>query len=351
MARKANTNKKDENKEVKKTTTKASSSKKSTTNKTNATKKSTDKVVNKNATKKEKVVPKKIEVKEEVIEQDNIFVSKTKGLLIAGGVVLFLVLIFFLSGGEVAVTNSSGSAADFNEIELDDYLDYKEETELSIVYVGRPTCSYCGLLEPILKDVAGQYNLEINYLNTDEFSETEQSKFMASDSYFNEGYGTPLVLLLQNGEIVDMIEGYVEETTIVDFFVTNGVIEEVIEDDLTTAEEVLNLISIDQYLSIKSGSEAAIVYVGRPTCSYCELLKPSLNMITSDYGVVINYLNTDTLSSDEQQQFMNSDSYFNDGYGTPLVLLVQNDEIVDMIEGYVEEDQVVSFFKEHGFIN
>ena len=112
----------------------------------------------------------------------------------------------------------------------------------------------------------------------------------------------------------------------------------------------LTSIDIDDYLDLKEGSDASIIYIARPTCHYCQEMEPIVRNIVYEYGVEINYLNTDELDDDGQAKLIESDDYFSEGYGTPLLLVVQNDEIVDIQEGLSTKDTTVNFFRDNGFI-
>ena len=121
---------------------------------------------------------------------------------------------------------SEDEQGDLNEIDIDEYLDLKEGSEASIIYIARPTCHYCQEMEPIVKNIVYEYGIEVNYLNTDELDDEGQSKLIKSDDYFSEGYGTPLLLVVKDDEIVDIQEGLNDKDTTVNFFKDNGLIEE-----------------------------------------------------------------------------------------------------------------------------
>ena len=113
----------------------------------------------------------------------------------------------------------------------------------------------------------------------------------------------------------------------------------------------LNDIDIDEYLDLKESSDASIIYIARPTCGYCQQEEPIVKNIVYEYGITVNYLNTDNLDDDGQAKLIKSDDYFSEGYGTPLLLVVKDDEIVDILKGLSDKDTIVNFFKENGFIN
>ena len=176
-------------------------------------------------------------------------VEKVKNTTI---VVLVLIIVFgasyFMSelqecdnGGNTTTTSSANNSSsndssdisedeqgDLNEIGIDEYLDLKEGSEASIIYVARPTCHYCQEMEPIVKNIVYEYGITVNYLNTDELDDEGQAKFIKSDDYFDKkgGYGTPMLIIVKDDEFVDVLEGLTTKDTAVQFFKDNGLIEE-----------------------------------------------------------------------------------------------------------------------------
>ena len=110
-------------------------------------------------------------------------------------------------------------------------------------------------------------------------------------------------------------------------------------------------IDIDKYLALKEGSDLSIIYIARPTCSYCQKQKPIIYHLIYQYQLPVNYLNTDELDEEGFEKLTNSDEYFSSQWGTPLILIVQNGNIVDKAPGYHEEQELITFFQNNGFIN
>lgn len=113
---------------------------------------------------------------------------------------------------------------EFTEINIDEYLNKYNGEEKSIVLIGRPTCHYCQIAEPILHNIAYKYDLNIFYLNTDNFQDGDSEKLVNSDSFFSEGFGTPLLLVLSNGSINSKVDGLTDTNHYVEFFKSNGFI-------------------------------------------------------------------------------------------------------------------------------
>lgn len=95
-----------------------------------------------------------------------------------------------------------------------DFAKYKElvaEDALHVIVIGQTTCSHCIAVKPVLSRVAGNNNIEINYLNLTDMSESEQSELvenLKSIGYADaDNLGTPLTLITKNNHLEGFIEG------------------------------------------------------------------------------------------------------------------------------------------------
>lgn len=161
------------------------------------------------------------------------FKINKKNLLKGIGVVVIVVAILSLSFVASKSYGLGTEAYKFTDITIDEYLELMKSEDKKVVYVARPTCSYCQLESPIIKKIGSKYNLKIYYLNTQGFFDEEKQdytedgrKFMSSNEVYKDGWGTPNTIIVQNGNIVDGIYQYVEEKELLDFLKTNGIINE-----------------------------------------------------------------------------------------------------------------------------
>ncbi len=178
---------------------------------------------------------------------DEIIISKSKlfkVLAISLGVIILIIICFLISSNDSetykAQTTSSSDAVEEEDvlqkaiqeagevsdeertqpdaISIDEYIDLYNGNENELVLLSRPTCQYCKIATPILENIIYKYGVKINYLNTDELDDEANSKLISSDEYFKEGYGTPLLLVVSNGSIVDKIDGLVTREEYISFF-------------------------------------------------------------------------------------------------------------------------------------
>lgn len=109
-------------------------------------------------------------------------------------------------------------------------------------------------------------------------------------------------------------------------------------------------INVDTYLAYLAGTEAKAVLVARPTCTYCQIAEPIVQKIIHDYNADINYLNTDNFQGDDQVNFINSDEAFKEGFGTPMLLVVHDNKVVDTVDGLTDTAHYIAFLTKYGFI-
>lgn len=114
---------------------------------------------------------------------------------------------------------------EFTEINVDEYINKYNKEERSIVLIARPGCQYCQIAEPILHNIAYKYDLNINYLNTDNFQGEDSKKFIESNNSFSNGFGTPMLLIVSNSRIDDMIDGVTDTRHYIEFLKENRFIK------------------------------------------------------------------------------------------------------------------------------
>lgn len=201
------------------------------------------------------------------------------GILVLGVVVfLFLMgVIFFTAYNEIeniSAEHSERYEDYYDEYEDDEYYeeDYEEEDydtsigdeaystesfvkilpseiaslskgETIVVWVGRQSCSYCGMYAPVISDVGKDNNVTIYYVDFEDLvSFDSQYPYISDERNYNilegldgiEGWetfakdnmgGTPLTLIIKDNKVIGGLSGYTEETGVINEFKRTGLIE------------------------------------------------------------------------------------------------------------------------------
>lgn len=117
------------------------------------------------------------------------------------------------------------------------------------------------------------------------------------------------------------------------------------------AKKEFDRIDVAKYLEYYAGDVPTLVLVAREGCHYCQTAEPIIQSIMKENDISINYLDTDEFTEETSQQFQESDAMFEDGFGTPMLLLVGNNSIIDAVDGLTDKAHYVEFFRSNGFIN
>jgi len=120
-------------------------------------------------------------------------------------------------------------------IDYDDYNDLLLDSGKHVITIGQTGCSHCTATKPVLNQIAKDYNIEINYLNITEMSQSDVNDLTNSletigydDEEFleNGSFGTPLTLIIENGKVKSYVIGERPTVEFVRAFKKSGVISE-----------------------------------------------------------------------------------------------------------------------------
>jgi len=115
-----------------------------------------------------------------------------------------------------------------------------------------------------------------------------------------------------------------------------------------------------------SDGKAIVVWVGRQSCGYCTQYAPYIAEAAEEYGIVAHYIDlAEYVNFNVEQPYITNTEEFdtlsnltgkgdwktfaadNVG-GTPLTLIIKNNQVVGGIPGYTEVDGITSAFKDAG---
>lgn len=262
-------------------------------------------------------------------------------------IIVFFAALVLVIGLIVGVSVSESKKADKK---LESYLNLVDKKDTQLLFLGRPTCTYCVQFTPIIEALSKDYDFKYEYINTDDISSGGLSKLLKKLGIDEEEFGTPYLVVTKAGKVLAEQSGYLDREPLFDFLKEHSVIGQ----DQEYKDEYPNLTNIDyaKYQELLSSSEKSIVVLGQTGCGYCTRTKPVLDQLAEKYGITINYLNMTDLSEDDSTNLFNSTTYLKelDSLGTPLTMIIQNGEVIDHIDGYNEASAFESVFQKQGLI-
>ncbi len=160
--------------------------------------------------------------------------KKMKMILLILGCVIFVALVIIISKNQYERTKAeeeenekilAESISNLNQVNVDEFIELLGSEDTRIILVASLTCPHCTAIKPKINEIAGNLNVEINYLELSTLTEEEQSKFYSSNEFLNDGTAIPLVMAVKNNEVVDSFVGNIEQSEIESFVKRNLNIE------------------------------------------------------------------------------------------------------------------------------
>jgi predicted bacteriocin transport accessory protein len=122
-------------------------------------------------------------------------------------------------------TNEEGTTdAGKNDEPSGDWKAALASDEKQLIYLGRPSCSWCNKLRPDLEDLKDRYDASFVYVNVDETSSDDQNTIFKQLDINASDFGTPYLVVIEGGKKVDEQVGYVPEEQLFQFLQKNGII-------------------------------------------------------------------------------------------------------------------------------
>ena len=256
--------------------------------------------------------------------------NESKKFLVVLGVIVFVIL------GTIGFAFASSSKSEELYLQFEQAFNGDKNT---LVYIGSSSCGYCSLLNPTLTDMKERYGFDYLYIDVNEMNKSHMSKLL---SYLGlTKVGTPYLAIVANGKVVNTQNGYADYDVTFKFLQDNGIIAE-------NAELLLNYIDgYEEYEKLLKSDDKSIIVVGQSTCGYCVQAKVILNEIAEENDVTINYLNVSYLTEEEGEKFTNSLDYFAGNWGTPVMMITKDGEMIDIIEQLVTKEEYVEFLEKN----
>lgn len=268
-----------------------------------------------------------------------------KGIILIGVLILAVLAVGGLMISD-SITKSNSIKTYFSYFKEDK--NFKAYEGNKILVFGKKDCSYCAEYVPIINELTKSLKLEYEYIHTEYLSDTKLVRLLNMAKVNIEDFGTPTTVVLKDGLPVSSHIGYMEKEEILNFLKEAKVVASDTELPKTPFEEIGYL----AYETILKSSDKNVVVIGQTNCSHCIKAKPVYALIAAENGLNISYMDYTKLSSEEQQKLNKSNNYFinNTRWGTPLMLVIKDGQVIGSDSGFLDKDSTVKFLKEQGLI-
>lgn len=216
------------------------------------------------------------------------------------------------------------------------------DTDYSLIYLPYKKTEEIDNQNKILKDICEDY--EINYKKIEAYllSPSQHTKLntLLQISKVEE----QIIILVKNKKIIGSIrdinnkKGYLEKLKEYKF------VEEI--------NSLITFINLNEFNNLFNNNEKNIIVIGKDECKYCDSVTTTLNDIAINYDIKVNYINIGKIDSsislavEEKLMELN----YNDGFTTPMVLIVEKNKLLNYVIGFASEQYFIDIFTENGII-
>ena len=119
---------------------------------------------------------------------------------------------------------SSTNSASVKDIDVNHFVNLMNSKNKTVFFINSDDCTYCERLKPIVGKIGIQNSVNIYSLKIDEKNQKNVELYIQKIGFKEEKITTPLVLISENGKILDYIVGYSDKSIYIEKFKSNGVI-------------------------------------------------------------------------------------------------------------------------------
>ena len=106
---------------------------------------------------------------------------------------------------------------------VDEYVTFYNSNNEGIIYVTEETAAMKDEFEKVIGKNFSDKNIEVYKLELTNMSGDEKQKFIDANEFTDEQYIIPMLIYVRDGEVVDIVGGYVPDYVMVDFITKNNI--------------------------------------------------------------------------------------------------------------------------------
>lgn len=221
-------------------------------------------------------------------------------------------------------------------------------SDTRVIYIGGSNYYYSENFVKIIEQFKDQYNFDYTYVNVDKLKDIEFNKIISLLNVQNNTFDVPCLIILENRQVIEIQTGYTGESNVFNILQNYGLIPKSVSNPYVAGDDNKVVAAFNDVF--RTGYNK-LIYIGRPTCGYCQKLAPILDELKSEYGFDYYYINTDEISSAELQAILIKLNIDYTTFGTPYLAVVNNNKVISRQPGYVEKDILREFLKESSIID
>ena len=215
-------------------------------------------------------------------------------------------------------------------------------TDYTILYLPYKYNDKIEKQDKILNELCIEYGCKYSFIKTYLLSTNQQEKLnslLQISSVDNQ-----IIILIKNNQIIGSIRDILTKKEYLDKFKELNFINDI--------DTYIHDLDYNNYIDMIKSNKKNIIMIGKDNCKYCDDVLIQLNNIAINYDIEINYINIVSMDSGQSNKIEKQLKIlgYNDGFTTPLTIIVENNKLLDYVIGPSSEKYFIDIFKENGII-
>ena len=257
--------------------------------------------------------------------------------------IVFIIIIVIALTSVLGIFITQKNTAYNDAIEIADNV-LKNEG-YTLLYLGAGNCDGCHLEESQIKPLLETYDFGFFYINLEELSDKRVVDIVYKlDVDVDENFTIPTLVVYKDGKYQDQLTGLANLSTIFDFLQKYSIISE-------ERELLINYVDYLGYNKLIKSKKKQIIALGSIVSEESNEAQENLWQVAKENDIKINYLSIESLSDEKINELYNSLPYFQENaVDIPMIIIVQNGEVLDSSIEVLDVDEYIQFFKDNGLM-
>lgn len=202
-----------------------------------------------------------------------------------------------------------------------------QEGTSDVLFLGRPTCSFCNLFKPILEETSKKYHVKYQYINTDWFTKKELNQILDKLEIRRSTFSTPRLIITENTKIKDHYIGYMDDISLFHYFKKNNLIDS--EEQFIDPYPNVERLSSNDYFKLLEEKENTTILVGRIGDKNVDKILKEANKKQTGLKFLSPSIFT---TKEESKKFTDSLTGLREDMKLPLLVEIKNGTVTKIIE-------------------
>lgn len=144
-------------------------------------------------------------------------------MLAVGFIIAFLIFALIRYGFGIGNTENLPAESNIVEITFEQYKEDVKSTDKKLIYVDNSSQEKYESFKEVVEQTIANREMKVSFLDLNKISDEELISFMNQISITKESYIVPLLLVIEDGKVVDNSQGVLTDIELQDFLSRNSI--------------------------------------------------------------------------------------------------------------------------------